>query len=308
MSNSDLDRFQGLSDALVERRERPSPHRLSLLGSIYIERGTVGDWHSLKSLHYKTGNDGVGPRFYRCMVEHSPGNSELIGVIVFTVPKMADAGRNAAFLRLRPNRGGLDSTMTNKMRTAWVNKNMRLSSRNVLDTMYRGAGLGYRFRNIAMRMAGFEIIEARSSMSRFNPFYWKAGMKAVQPKDAAGMDAGLAMFARNFESPPYDITAITQELAGMKDYVQRHTLEDMRDFYYKASSREKTGEKRDNGRTRVDSLPIKELLKEIMQLTFGATIYAVYKNPDAGRALPERIPASAFDNQATDAPLRLDLL
>lgn len=50
------------------------------------------------------------------------------------------------------------------------------------------------------------------------------------------------------------------------------------------------------------------LLKQVMQLTFGATVYAVYQNPDFGRQLPARIPVSAFDNQGTNEPLRLDLL
>ena len=56
------------------------------------------------------------------------------------------------------------------------------------------------------------------------------------------------------------------------------------------------------------------LLKQTQQLVFGATVYAAWANPDwdpatqAMRALPQRIPLMAFENQAVDAPLRLDLL
>lgn len=297
-----------LSETVLRASEGPFSHRLSLLPAIYVERGTVDDWNLLKSLHYKASETGVGPKFLRCVIEHAPGDTETIGVIVLTVPKVLDAGRNEVFPRLKPNQGGMDTHTVNVLRVKWINANIRLSSRNVIDTMYRGAGLGYRFRNIAMRMSGLRYIEARSSMSRYNPFYFKAGMRAVKPKSASGMEQGLAMFARNFQSPAYDLVAILEELAAMPDHVRDRTLFDMRDFYYKASSLEKSGEKRLSGRDRVNALPVPYLLKQVTQLTFGATIYAVYQNPDFGRELPPRIAVSAFDNQPTDAPLRLDLL
>lgn len=297
-----------LAETSVRVHTGPYDHKLSLIPQIYVEHGSAEDWEALKALHYKASGTGVGPKYLRCVIEHEPGRDETIGVIVLTVPKVLDAGRNEVFPMLKPNQGGMDPKSINVTRVRWINANMRLSSRNVIDTMYRGAGLGYRFRNIAMRMSGFRFIEARSSMSRFNPFYFKAGMKAVRPKSASGMEQGLAMFARNFRSPAYDTVAIMQELDAMPDYVRDRALADMRDFYYRASSLEKSGDKRLEGRNRVNALPVPYLLKQVMQLTFGATIYAVYENPDFGRELPARIPVSAFDNQKTNEPLRLDLL
>jgi hypothetical protein len=297
-----------LSETVVRAVPGPFKHRLSLLPQIYVERGSADDWEALKALHYKASGTGVGPIYLRCVIEHEPGREEVIGVIVLTVPKVLDAGRNEVFPRLKPNQGGMDTKTVNTLRVRWINDNMRLSSRNVIDTMYRGAGLGYRFRNIAMRMSGFRFIEARSSMSRYNPFYFKAGMKGVRPKEAAGMEHGLAMFARNFRSPAYDVVAIIEELDGMPDFAREKALHDMRDFYYRASSLEKSGDKRLEGRTRINALPVPYLLKQVMQLTFGATIYAVFQNPDFGRELPTRIPVSAFDNQGPNEPLRLDLL
>ncbi len=281
----------------------PFNRPLSLLKHIYVEKGENADWNALKALHYKASETGVGPKFLRCVIDAPGAPKEVIGVIVLTVPKVLDGGRNEVFPHLKPNQTGMDTHTMNVMRIKWINANIRLSSRNVIDTMYRGAGVGYRFRNIAMRMSGYRFIEARSSMSRFNPFYFKAGMRAVKPKNASGMDAGLAMFARNFESPAYDYMAIMEEVKAMPEHVRQVAMRELREFYYRASSMEKSGDKRLEGRERVNNLPLPYLLKQAMQLTFGSTIYAVFQNPDWGRVLPERIALSSFDNQAPTEPL-----
>jgi uncharacterized protein len=295
-------------DVTVVHRDGPFNHRVSLLKQIYVERGTVEDWHALKALHYKAHSYGTGPQFMRCAIEHAPGQTETIGVMVLQVPQILDSGRMEVFPHLKPNQNGVDSPLQNRMRIKWINANMRISARNVVDTMYRGAGVGYRFRNLAFRLSGYRFLEGRSSMSRFNPFYFKAGMRAVKPRTASGLEAGLAMFTRNFSSPAYDKVAILDELAAMPEHVRDRTLLDMRDFYYRHSSLEKSGDKRLKGHERVDNLPVGELVKQCMQLTFASTVYAVYVNPDHGRQLPARLPLSAFDNQAPHEPLRLDLL
>lgn len=292
----------------IERRHGPFNHRFSLLDKIYVERGTAADWSELKALHYKASETGVGPIFIRCMIEHAPGNAEVIGVNILTVPKVLDAGRNQVFPHMKPNQKGMDTHLMQVMRTKWLNQNIRLNSRVVVDTMYRGCGIGYRMRNLAMRMSGFRFIEARSSMSRYNPFSFKSGSKPVAPRTATAQAQGLAMFARNFCSPAYDLVAILEELQTMPEYARERTMTDMRDFYFKHSSMEKSGDKRLEGHDRINALPVHYLLKQIMQLTFGATIYSVFENPDFGRTLPPRIPVTAFDNQAPTEPLRLDLL
>src|SRR5690606_22633403 len=120
-----------------------------------------------------------------CALDDGSPRGQTIGCMVFTVPKPLDSGRNIVFPHMRPNQGGgRDSTMTNKMRMAWLNKNIILSSRTVLDTMYRGAGIAYRFKGIGYRLMGYRYIESRSSMSRYNPFSIKAGMRFVAPKNA----------------------------------------------------------------------------------------------------------------------------
>lgn len=289
-------------DILV-RRPDTSIKQLSLLDNIYVEKGSLDDWKLLHELHYKAANLGIGPRYWRCALD-----GETLGVIVLTVPKPLDSGRNQVFPHLRPNANGRDNRMVNQMRMMWLNKNMILCSRQIVDTMYRGAGIAYRFRNIAFRMSGLRFIESRSSMSRFNPFYQKTGMKVLAPKVSACHDAGLEFFARNFISPGFDQVALLEELAAMPEYVREKVIKELRGFYYKHSSMEKSGDKRLLGTSRIDTMEVTTLLRQVQQLVFGSTVYAVYQNPDHGIILPDRIPLTAFDNQATNEPLRLDLL
>lgn len=289
-------------DALVKRMTHDKP-RLSLLERIYVEKGTLDDWKKLHELHYKAENLGIGPRYWRCAID-----GETIGVLVFTVPKPLDSGRNQVFPRLKPNVGGRDNRLVNRARMNWLNNNMILCSRNVLDTMYRGAGIAYRFRNLAFRMCGLRFIEARSSMSRFNPFYQKAGMKLIAPKPSNCHLQGLEFFGRHFRSLPSDSVAVMQELQAMPEAIRENVIREMRGFYYKHSSMEKSGDKRLLGTSRVDALPVPTLLRQVQQLVFGSTIYGIYENPDHGRQLPSRLPLTAFDLQATNEPLRLDLL
>jgi uncharacterized protein len=304
---------------LVARDVGRKPHSMSLLKDIYVEKGNLADWRELEVLHYKSSNLGIGPKFMRCALKDGTERGLTIGVMVFTIPKPLDSGRNKVFPHLKPNMGGsFDTKLVNRMRMVWMNQNLILSSRTVIDTMYRGAGIAYRFKNIGYRMMGYRYVESRSSMSRYNPFSIKAGMKFVAPKHASGLEDGLRFFARTFKSEPYDYSAIMQELRDMPEYLREKTLEECREWYYKHSSMEKSGENRLNGMDRINGMETGYLLKQVMQLIFGATVYAVWQNPDFTergvkgvpmmRKLPARIPLTAFDNQRPDEPLRLDLL
>lgn len=296
-------------DMLVERRATPNRHSLSLLPEIYVERGTKEDWDLLHELHYKAENLGIGPRIFRCVLR-----GQTIGVGVMTVPKMLLSGRNELFTHLRPNVGGRDTKLINKYRAEWINAHCCTNSRLVLDTMYRGAGIAYRMQNLMMRMTGCQLIEFQSSMSKFNPFAAKAGIRFTKPKRSGNYERGLGWFRRWFESIPTDFVGVMAEVDVMPPAVREKCVAEMRKFYYDFSSMEKSGDNRMNGTRRVDALPVEKLLKNLQQLVFASPLYGVYVNPDydsaADRAaeLPERLPLLAFDNQPQDAPLNLSLL
>lgn len=293
-------------DILVERRQVPENHTLSLLPEIYVERGTKGDWDLLHELHYKAENLGIGPRIFRCVLQ-----GQTIGVGVMTVPKMLLSGRNELFTHLRPNVNGRDTKLINKYRAEWINAHCCTNSRLVLDTMYRGAGIAYRMQNLMMRMTGCRMVEFQSSMSKFNPFAAKAGIRFTKPKRSANYERGLAWFRRWFESIPTDFVGVMAEVNAMPEGVRSKCVAEMRKFYYDFSSMEKSGDNRMNGTRRVDALPVEKLLKNLQQLVFASPLYGVYVNPDFNEALgtplslPDRIPLMAFDNQPADAPLSL---
>jgi len=309
-----MDTLIDTDDILVRRDPEAGRRSLSLLKDIFVERGTLEDWKQLHELHYKSSNLGIGPRYVRAALADGTERGQTIGVMVFTVPKPLDSGRNIVFPHLKPNQNGRDNRMINQMRMMWLNRNLILSSRTVLDTMYRGAGIAYRFKNIGYRMMGYRYVESRSSMSRYNPFSIKAGMRFVAPKQAPAMESGLQFFRRHFISPAYDSVAILHELRAMPEHVRERVLADMRAWYYEHSSMEKSGDNRLNGTSRVEQMELGYLLKQVQQLVFGATVYAVWVNPDWDtqkqqmRPLPNRIPLIAFDYQKPTEPLRLDLL
>lgn len=296
------------ADVLIERREVPKHHMLSLLPEIYVERGDINDWNLLHELHYKAESLGIGPKIFRCVL-----HGQTIGVGVMTVPKMLLSGRNEVFAHLKPNTGGMDSRLINRHRAYWINDHACTNSRLVLDTMYRGAGIAYRMQNIMMRMTGCQVIEFQSSMSKFNPFAAKAGMRFTKPKRSANYDKGVAFFRRWFDSNPSDYTGIMLEIAKMSPAVKAKCEREMRDFYYACSALEKTGNARFRGEDRRESMEVGYLLKSLQQLTLASPLYGVYINPDASAEknkshLPARVPIIAFDNQPTDQPLDLSKL
>lgn len=289
-------------DILIERRTVPYGHRLSILDHIYVERGTKADWDLLHELHYKAERLGIGPKIYRCVLD-----GQVIGVGVMTVPKMLLSGRNEAMPYMRPNQNGRDTRLINRHRALWLNAHACTNSRLVLDTTYRGAGIAYRMQNIMMRMTGCRFVEFQSSMSKFNPFAAKAGMRFTKPKRSSNYAKGLAFFQRWFTSMPMDYVGIKNELDAFTPAVRAKCVAEMRKFYYTCSSMEKSGDNRANGTSRVDAMEVGYLLKSLQQLVLASPLYGIFTNPDFGHALPSRLPLTAFDNQALALPLNLEL-
>lgn len=299
------------SDIRVLRDDNAGKHTLSILKDIYVEFGTKGDWELLSELHYKGHTLAAGSRYVRCVYDDG-GTSQTIGVMVFANPMPLNKGRNEVFPMLKPNVGGLDTTLVNKRRMQQINRYLTWNNRTVLDTMYRSAGIAYRFKNIAYRMYcskyGFRFVESNSSMGRFNPFSVKSGMRFIKPKLANALNDGIEFFKTNFHSHPCDQVALMNELKEMPPEKRAVIEENLRVFYYRHSAMEKSGDKMHIGMSRVNGLAIEKVLKETMQIVFGATIYWVFKNPDFGRELPDRIPLLAFDIQEPNAPLDLNKL
>jgi uncharacterized protein len=301
-----------MDSPVITRKEVPHTRELSLLQYIFVEWGTKEDWDALKELHYKGHTLAAGSRFMKCVLREPNEPPRLIGVMVFANPQPLSKGRNTVFPKMRPNAiDGLDNRLVNQMRLAWLNKNVTWNNRTVLDTMYRSAGIAYRFKNIAYRMYcqkyNRKFVESVSSMGRFNPFSLKTGMRFVKPAPAPAFEAGLKFFAQHFKSDPNDILSIKEELEAMPEGERQFYDKKLREFYYRWSPMEKSGDKRDLGMTRINTLTIDYVLKAIQQLVFSATVYWVWSAVDT-QELPDQMPICAFDEQGPNEPLSKNYL
>ena len=269
--------------------------RFPLMERMYVERGSSADWSLLHDLHYKAEKLPLGPHFWRLALD-----GETIGVLVTGCPKGLLKERHLVFPKLKP---GNDTRVTNTNRYNYVNKHFRVISRFVVDTMYRGIGAGYRMMNLVSRLEGSTFMEIQSSMSKFNLFGQKAGFRFVKPMNANKYEAGMRFFRSHFEANPQDFQAIVDELMASPHHAKLLAIS--RDWYYRHSALEKTGANRERGRERVDAMSPAEVIKAIQQVALASPMYGVWKNPDKGRKLPERLKLSAFDNQRPTAPLKL---
>lgn len=288
-------------ELIVDYRPGAKP-RFSLMDDMWVEKGTKADWDQLHDLHYKAETLPAGPHFWRCV---NYRDNTLVGVVVLSSVALLLAPRHEVFPKLKP---GKDSHFTNVHRATFLNANFRRAARIVTDTMYRGVGVSYRMVNLAMRMEGYKFVEIQSSMSKFNPFDVKSGFKHAHLKSAAAYEKGLKFMRTLFEAHPADHQAVMTELNAMPEAMRKKALEELRAFYYRHSSREKTGSNLNVGTGKVDAMEPEHLLRELQQLVFASPVYGIWQNPDLGRDLPTRLPLKAFDLQKPTEPLRLDLL
>lgn len=300
------DRFFREADAMdwiiQETSQRPS---LSFLERIKVSRGTLEDWRVLEALHYKNhGSITPGSHYFKMTLDN-----EIIGVLMMASPKLLLKERHVMFPSLKP---GKDTRTTNTMRMKWINANMSIVARVVVDTMFRGAGLAYRFTNIASRMEGKKWIEIQSSMSKYNLFAQKAGFKFCPPMKSNKYDVGIRFMRSMFEADPSDTEGIVREIMSLPEVEREKVVEEVRVFYRKHSMLENTGKaliETDGvkfGDSRVARLPVRELVYQLQQMILASPLYGVYQNPDAGRTLPAEIPLLAFDEQHWSEPLKYE--
>ncbi len=284
----------------VEIQRLVEPARFDLLNHMIIEPGDKTDWETLHELHYKSTGRTAG-RVYRISLK-----GDLVGCVVMTSPRGLLKARHDLFPILAA--GGGDTRITNVHRFKWLNQNMCLNSRTVVDTMYRGIGVAVRALNLAARIEGKRFAEIQSSMSRYNLFAQKAGFVFTKPRRSPYYEEGIAFFGLHFDCNPIDYVALKNELAA-KSEAERKGLEPLlRNFYYFRSSLEKQGVgdvRLEKKRRVMEDMAINDVLRNTQQLVFAMPEYGVYTNPDFGRVIPKTLPLAAFDRQETDQPLIL---
>lgn len=292
-----IDNLEGEFACEITRNPSPKP-AFPLLREMYVERGDHADWDLLSSLHYKMESLPVGAKFYRCVFQ-----GQTIGVCVFGMSRPLLKERHALFPKITP---GQDTQISNIARYRYVNDNFRVVGRFVVDTMFRSAGVAYRFLNLSCRMHGFRYAEIQSSMGKYNYFAQRAGFTMVKPQKSIHYDKGLKFMRRWFASHPADQEALMEEFTAMSPVLQQRVERELKDFYFKHSPLEKTGSRRHYSEGVVENWSVRRTISKIQGLCFASPLYGIYRNPDVGVTLPDKLPLLAFDKQATHEMLILD--
>lgn len=274
---------------LVNRNTAPKP-RFSLMEEMIVEPGSAEDWWLLHDLHYKAERLPIGPHFWRLSLK-----GQTIGVIVTAVPKGMVRERHIVFPNIKPGSG--DTRLTNTNRYHYINRNFRVISRFVLDTMYRGIGVGYRMMNLVSRMEGTRFVEIQSSMSKFNVFGVKAGFRFVKPSNANNYERVLKFLRSHFAGSPHDYEELLLEYASKSEAEQKVLFETCRDFYFRNSALENTTRNGSQAERRAELMTIRDLVRAIQQVGLASPMYGVWKNPDYGTVLPSSLPLTQFDKQ-----------
>jgi hypothetical protein len=264
-----------------------------LLEQMSVERGERADWDLLCHLHYKMETTPVGAKYWRLRFQ-----GETIGVCVFGMSRPLLKERHAAFPLLSP---GQDTQISNIHRYAYINDNFRVIGR----FMFRSSGVAYRFANLASRQFGFKFLEIQSSMSKYNLFAQRAGFQMVKPIRSIHYDKGLKFMRLWFAAHPADQEALMEEYNTMSPAMQVKVEKALKTFYFDHSPLEKTGSRRFYSEGVVERWPVRRTIAKIQGLCFASPLYGFYRNPDAGAAIPERLPLLAFDLQLPTEPLRV---
>jgi ABC-type lipoprotein export system ATPase subunit len=134
---------------------------ISFRDELEMRQGKVSDWPCFARWHYR--GAGIGPVRRVNLLMHG---DRKVGICIFGFGPLASAQRNRLF--------GLGGKMTSA-RAKLINNNFATVSRLVMDSRYRGAGIGGWFLRTACEGAPWPWIELISEMANLVPFYQAAG-------------------------------------------------------------------------------------------------------------------------------------
>lgn len=144
-------------------------HPFSLEKDMVVELGDKIDWDLLSKWHYKSHKTGARTHIFRMVNKRT---RELVGVIVYGMPPLALAGRNAH----TPIYGGKSS----REKCQKLNREVRIISRVVVTPKYRSLGLSAKLIKDSLPQTGMRFCELLSVMGNYNKFCEKAGMTKVE--------------------------------------------------------------------------------------------------------------------------------
>ncbi|MCC6229256.1 MAG: GNAT family N-acetyltransferase [Phycisphaerales bacterium] len=149
-----------------------TPPRLS------ITQGGLDDYRALAHQHYRA----AAPATIALILAARLGNA-LAGVLVVSMPTLNATWRDAVFPALRG--------MACAGRARWINQNIRVISRVIVDPAQRGTGIATALVRAYLARPLTRHTEAIAAMARWSPFFRHAGMRELVTP-ACKRDARLA--------------------------------------------------------------------------------------------------------------------
>ncbi len=141
----------------------------SLAREVSIREGTRQDYERLESFHYRAKLPDVTRWIY--ILLHG---KEVIGAICYGNPPLRSAGR-ASYFGYSPS-------------PEEINQNFTIISRVVVRPKYRSIGFGAKIVRETLPLPGKKFVESIAVMSRFNPFFEKAGMHRVTAANSSSFE------------------------------------------------------------------------------------------------------------------------
>jgi hypothetical protein len=154
--------------------------RVSIYNSVEVVRGCLSDYNRLSRFHYRVGRLGPFVSIFVLKLGEDVRGSfgdEVVGVLVYTMPSIGSELRDVAT-------NGLFSGYDRKTRLSLINKNVVCISRVIIDSRFRGLGLASRLVRETLGQLGRPIVESAAVMGHVNPFFEKAGMRALAGKQS----------------------------------------------------------------------------------------------------------------------------
>jgi len=148
-------------EVAVEYRPNAEAPACSVTRGVAVREGALEDYRRLGHLHYRDSRVPVPLKIYAM-----EGSGELMGVIAYSYPPVAAAGRREA-VGYWP-------------RIDELNRDWAIISRVVVHPKYRTVGLGARLVRETLPLVGRRHVELIAVMAQYNPFAERAGMRKIQ--------------------------------------------------------------------------------------------------------------------------------
>ncbi len=255
--------------------------KCSLFRKLRIVPGGFDDYKQLAQYHYLDARPGPFEAIFALKPVPAAGfPPQTFGVIVYSLPSPRLQPRNLATQNFFV---GFDRST----QLALINRNVRCISRVIIEPRFRGLGLAARLVQQTMPKMNVPIIETLAVMGLVNPFFEKAGMKALMaemPAKCVRLIEAFSMVGIE-EKELIDAEKAQQKLARLPRH-QHEFIEGQIRLFLKSHG------------SRRNLRPCLQRTKYILSRLTARGVYYIWFNPkfDTGCSAPDAHRESAREN------------